>query len=173
MERFCTNCGQPLEEGALFCPECGERLPLPGEEAAPGGQAVPEVKEEIKEAPPQAPFTAPVPPAPAAPPIPEGPEVLTAYNKPLSTATYFWTLFLFGIPVIGLIVMLIMAFTAKNTNRRNLAQACLIGLLILLILLGLFMLVLVVSGKSFGVDISKFSFKSIWEGILTGIGFTK
>lgn len=175
MERFCTNCGQPLEEGALFCPECGERLQPPAEEAAAVSPAFQEEKDEWKEAKPQAtPVTAaPVPPVPLTPPPAEGPEVVTAYNKPLSTATYFWTLFLFGIPVIGLIVMLIMAFTAKNANRRNLAQACLIGLLICLILLGLFMLVLVVSGKSFGIDISRFSFKTIWEGILTGIGFTK
>ena len=197
MERFCTNCGNVLEEGALFCPECGERVAAVAEEKAEDlkqeiQQDIEEGAEQIlaeAELPKTPDYAAPAftaaaataagaaaasekPVAPAAH-LSEGPEVLTVYNKPLSTAAYFWTLLLFAVPVIGLIAMLIMAFASKNANRRNLAQACLIGLLICLILLGLFMLVLVVSGKSFGVDISKFSLKTIWEGILTGIGFTK
>ena len=173
MERICTHCGTPLEDNALFCPECGERV-----------TALPAADDWLEEAPaagapeaeaPAPAFTAPAPPqtapmpvvppvkpasAPAAPKTNE-PETVTVYNKPLSTAVYFWTLFLFLLP------------TAKNQNRRNFAQACLIYVLIALILLGLFMLVLVVSGKSFGIDISKFSFKVIWEGILEGIGFVK
>lgn len=32
MEKFCTNCGATLEEGALFCSECGEKI-LPAGEA--------------------------------------------------------------------------------------------------------------------------------------------
>ena len=31
MERFCTNCGAPLEEDALFCSECGEKILPAGE----------------------------------------------------------------------------------------------------------------------------------------------
>jgi uncharacterized Zn finger protein (UPF0148 family) len=185
MERICTHCGTPLEDNALFCPECGERV-----------TALPAADDWLEEAPaagapeteaPAPAFTAPAPaqtaPMPVVPPVKPAsasaapktnePETVTVYNKPLSTAVYFWTLFLFLLPGIGLIVMLIMAFTAKNQNRRNFAQACLIYVLIALILLGLFMLVLVVSGKSFGIDISKFSFKVIWEGILEGIGFVK
>ena len=197
MERFCTNCGNVLEEGALFCPECGERVAALAEEKAEDMKQ--EFQQTLGEEAEQTPAEAELPKIPdyAAPAftaaaataagataasekpvaqaahLSEGPEVLTVYNKPLSTAAYFWTLLLFAVPVIGLIAMLIMAFASKNANRRNLAQACLIGLLICLIFLGLFMLVLVVSGKSFGVDISKFSLKTIWEGILTGIGFTK
>ena len=181
MERFCTNCGQPLEEGALFCPECGERMPLPGEDLPEAGSQALEERPEPAAALYAGAATAadaPAAPAPKKPVAPtasvhEGPEMVTAHNKPLSASTYFWTLFVFGLPGIGLLTMLIMAFTAKNANRRNLAQACLVGLLIILILLGLVMLVLVVSGKSFGVDLSKFSLEAIWKGILTGIGFTR
>lgn len=31
MEKFCTNCGAPLEEDALFCSECGEKILPAGE----------------------------------------------------------------------------------------------------------------------------------------------
>ena len=192
MERICTHCGTPLEANALFCPECGERAPAPAadlpqeeipavqpEAPAPVSYTASSAESPASAAPAfapaaAAPFAASGKPVHTAP-VPEvtEPETVTVYNRPLSAATYFWTLFLFGIPAVGLIVMLIMAFTAKNRNRRNFAQACLIYVLIGLILLGLFMLVLVVSGKSFGIDISRFSFKTIWEGILQGIGFVK
>ncbi|MBP3729637.1 MAG: zinc ribbon domain-containing protein [Lachnospiraceae bacterium] len=204
MERFCKNCGNTLEDTALFCPECGEPAGpvIPEQEtpysdtAFPAGIPVSDSAAEPVPNPAAAPGSAPfsgetVPPVippvpvqtanpkPAEPRVPE--EWLTAqetgslsvYNKPLTTAHYFWTLLLFSLPGIGLIAMLIMAFTAKNTNRKNFAQACLIWVLILLILLGLFMLVLVVSGKNFGVDLSKFSLEAIWEGILKGMGFLK
>ena len=37
-EKFCVNCGAPLEEGATFCPSCGQRVDsLP--EDAPAGDA--------------------------------------------------------------------------------------------------------------------------------------
>ncbi|MBO4838944.1 MAG: zinc ribbon domain-containing protein [Lachnospiraceae bacterium] len=184
MERICSHCGTPLEDNALFCPECGERVTeAPAEawlEEAPAAAAEAPAPEPA----PEPAYAAPAPATPVAPPVkpvqhaapaPKAGESegITVFNKPLSTAVYFWTLFLFLLPGIGLIAMLIMAFTAKNQNRRNFAQACLIYVLIALILLGLFMLVLVVSGKSFGIDISKFSFKVIWEGILQGIGFVK
>ena len=197
MEKNCPHCGTPLEENALFCPECGEKVTAAPSSsydwldevsaAEPETAAPAPAAEPVYTAPAAAPvYTAPAaapaaaaPVTPAAPahsaPVPKTgePEAITVYNKPLSTAAYFWTLFLFLVPGIGLIAMLIMAFTARNKNRRNFAQACLIYVLIALILLGLFMLVLVVSGKSFGIDISKFSFKVIWEGILEGIGFVK
>ena len=199
MEKNCPHCGTPLEDNALFCPECGEKVaaappssyewldevpaaepetaaPEPAAEPAfAGPAAAPAYTEPVYAAPvAAAPATSPEAPAHSAPVPKTGePEAITVYNKPLSTAAYFWTLFLFLIPGIGLIVMLIMAFTARNQNRRNFAQACLIYVLIALILLGLFMLVLVVSGKSFGIDISKFSFQTIWEGFLNGIGFVK
>ncbi|MGC9360830.1 MAG: zinc ribbon domain-containing protein, partial [Anaerolineae bacterium] len=25
-EKYCVNCGEPLAEGAVFCPSCGHRV---------------------------------------------------------------------------------------------------------------------------------------------------
>lgn len=51
---FCSNCGATLEEDALFCPDCGEKV-----EEAPAEEAVPAQEPAVSEAPahvsPQAP----------------------------------------------------------------------------------------------------------------------
>jgi hypothetical protein len=70
---------------------------------------------------------------PAQPPVVPG-------NSPdgksdvISTGGYFLTLLLFSLPLIGWIACIVMAFASGNRNRRNLARAMLIFLVIGLIL---------------------------------------
>ena len=44
--KFCGNCGNRLEDNAVFCPECGAKAPeAPGQQQAPSQPSVPEVTE--------------------------------------------------------------------------------------------------------------------------------
>ena len=43
---FCTNCGQPLSEGARFCANCGAQLVMP--ETAPVQEQEPVVEEPVQ-----------------------------------------------------------------------------------------------------------------------------
>lgn len=75
---FCTSCGSPLAEGALFCSNCGQRQNAAP--AAPAYQAP--VAEPVYEAP-----AAPVYEAPAAPAY-EAPAAEPAYEAPAAEPTY-------------------------------------------------------------------------------------
>ena len=75
---FCTSCGSPLAEGALFCSNCGQRQNAAP--AAPAYQAP--VAEPVYEAP-----AAPVYEAPAAPAY-EAPVAEPAYEAPAAEPTY-------------------------------------------------------------------------------------
>lgn len=75
---FCTSCGSPLAEGALFCSNCGQRQNAAP--AAPAYQAP--VAEPAYEAP-----AAPVYEAPAAPAY-EAPVAEPAYEAPAAEPTY-------------------------------------------------------------------------------------
>ena len=68
--------------------------------------------------------------------------------KPLSTAAYFWLMFLFAVPLIGFIVCLIMAFAAKNENRKHFARSILIWILVGLIISGVIALVGAIFGQT-------------------------
>ena len=53
MERFCTNCGNPLEEGTLFCPECGQKVEINPVAAAPEAAVAAAAAAPVAEAVPQ------------------------------------------------------------------------------------------------------------------------
>ncbi len=65
-------------------------------------------------------------------------------------------MFLSGIPVIGFIVMLVMAFSAQNINRRNFARASLIISLIAVVLLIVFSGVIFALIATIGSDVEFF-----------------
>ena len=135
MAKFCTECGKEIPPGVAFCTECGTKAP-----ADPITETVPEVK-ETKAAPPAAP----------APPVQSNPTQQTysqpqascepsapdPANKVVSTGTYFGLMFLFSLPIIGLIACIIMAFVPKNKNLKNYARAMLIWTVIALVVAGL------------------------------------
>ncbi len=105
MASFCTQCGKEIAPGVAFCTECGTKV-----------AAVP-----------QTPNTSA--PAPASRPDPAAP-VTDSSQAVVGTGTFFGLQFLFGIPIIGWIACLLMAFTAGNKNIRHYARAMLIWLLI-------------------------------------------
>ena len=190
MERFCTNCGTTLETDAVFCPECGAKVNLVTPVLQNAGAAVEEAPEKPVQAPqdPQPAAPAPAPaytpapapaytaasapdPAPAAP-APEKPEepVREDVSKTVKTPAYFWLMLLYAIPVIGLIVMIIMACAARNKSIRNFAKAHLVWLLIGLILLLVSALAAFILSKQMDIDFTQIDFNGIWQAIKDGIG---
>ena len=113
MARFCTECGAPLKEGATFCSACGAKAPAEKKpEAAPETPAAPQPVYQTQQT-----YT---PSAPAA--------------QPVSTAYYFWMMLLFAVPVVGLIVCLVTAFSGDDTSRKNFSRAVLIWILVAIVL---------------------------------------
>lgn len=62
---------------------------------------------------------------------------LPPQNRPLSPWAYFGYQFLFSIPLVGLICLIIFSFNDDNINRRNYARsywcALLVGLIIMIV----------------------------------------
>lgn len=113
MAKFCTECGAPLKEGATFCSACGAKAPAEKKpEAAPETPAAPQPAYQTQQT-----YT---PSAPAA--------------QPVSTAYYFWMMLLFAVPVIGLIVCLVTAFSGEDASRKNFSRAVLIWILVAIVL---------------------------------------
>jgi hypothetical protein len=133
---FCTECGATVQDGVKFCIECGKPIgetpqPIPAMAAA-AAQPTP-----AADAPAAQPTPAPQPAYgyPAAPVQPVVPgSAPDSKSEVIGTGGYFLTLLLFAIPLVGWIACIIMAFAAGNRNRRNLARAMLIFLVIGLIL---------------------------------------
>jgi hypothetical protein len=144
---FCTECGATVPDGTKFCIECGKPVgeaaqPIPAmaaAQAAPAPQptpamAPPPAQQQVWQAPPvaQPTYAYPAQQAPVQPVVPgSSPD---GKSDVISTGGYFLTLLLFSLPLIGWIACIVMAFVSGNRNRRNLARAMLIFLVIGLIL---------------------------------------
>jgi len=139
MAKFCTGCGKEMPDGMLFCTECGTKVLENATEVS--------VQEAVIQAPPPPPKSEPTPPPVQPPPVYQ-PPVTQAEEKFVKTSTYFWLMFLFGIPVIGFIMTIIMAFAPKNKSLKNFAKAILIWVLIGVILLVIIGIVMAIMGNS-------------------------
>jgi len=151
MKKFCTKCGTEIAEGKKFCTNCGEKVEetlqtqsAPVQQAQQPQQFQPQQPVAVmeKETPAQTPqpqiiqpppvqiqATAPIPqsaPAYYQKPADERPPKGSKY-APMSTIGYIGWMILMAIPILGWIVMVILAFGGGGSvNRRNLARAILI-----------------------------------------------
>ena len=173
--KHCPYCGSALDDGAKFCVECGQPLPedAPVVEAAPAAAPVEPVhaKPAVSDGPAAA---APVPAAAeASQAAPVEMPVITQIppkKQMLSTFQYILLSLLYGIPVIGLIVMIIMACAAKNKNLKHWTRALLIWILVGLIVSVILGLVAWIIGKNAGIELTNIDFNAIFQSLFDALG---
>lgn len=136
-EKFCSNCSNPITEDSKFCPNCGAVVtnevhtePQPVEVQS---EVQPEVKPEVQ---PQMQQQAPPPVQPQ-----QAPQQAPQYYRPpmssdpLSPLQWILTLIVLGLPLIGIIMTFVWAFSSTtNLNRKNYCIGVLIFAAIILVL---------------------------------------
>ena len=142
MSKFCTNCGATLDDDKKFCTECGASV-----NEAPAGAAPTPPPPPPPQAPPQ-PQAAPVYAQAATatmPPPQSAYQQATAYGgdmapgkgskyEPITTKGFIGIMLLMCIPVVGQILMIIWALGGcRKINKRNLARASLIMMVVALV----------------------------------------
>ena len=149
--KFCTSCGKPIkavpkmdaaaQEAAARPSAAAYSLP-PGRVAAAYSPPPGQTAAAYSPPPGQAAAAYSPPPVPAAVTYGSPPGQAAADTTPLagsryavmSTGAFILLSILFAIPLIGQIACIIMAFGAKNLNRRNFARATLIFMIIGLVI---------------------------------------
>jgi hypothetical protein len=123
--RYCPSCGTPVENGGAFCPSCGTSIGA----AQPAQQA---------SAPPQ-PVGQPQPAQTWTAPAYTNAPLNNDLDAPLSVGQYLGMLILLGIPIVGLVLVLMWAFGSNvNQNKKNYARATLIlGIIVLVLAIAL------------------------------------
>ncbi len=117
---ICPNCGRNLAEGALFCTECGTNLAKPNEPQQEPQQQIPQYQ-----VPPVVNMQPPFQPMYGQPMITEA--MLPTEFKPVSIGAYIGYSLLFSLPIIGFIMLLVIAFgSGQSKSLRNFAKAQLI-----------------------------------------------
>jgi len=125
--KFCTGCGNALNENSQFCTNCGKPS-IPAAPAQPQAQPQPQ---------PQPRYAAPnqgyAPPNPGYAPPNQGYAPQPQYyqpprlDAPLSVVQYIGMFLLAALPVAGFILLLMWAFgDGTNINKKNYARAILI-----------------------------------------------
>ncbi|NLA95707.1 MAG: zinc-ribbon domain-containing protein [Clostridiaceae bacterium] len=94
---YCNNCGNPIDEGATFCPSCG----TPVARQAEGAQAQQAPPQQQYQAPPQQQYQQAPPPPSQGPAFMNTPDTTASYsredieqNKVMAIFAYIWLLFL-------------------------------------------------------------------------------
>ena len=141
MAKFCTNCGATLDEDKKFCTECGASVneapagaappPSPPPQSAPQPQAAPVYAQTA---------TATMPPPQSAyqPAAAYGGDMAPAKGskyEPITTKGFIGIMLLMCIPIVGQILMIVWALGGcRKINKRNLARASLIMMVVALVI---------------------------------------
>ena len=129
---FCGNCGKPLSEGALFCPECG--TPVKKIETE-------NVNVEETTASQSQPNNIPI----------RNYDPRFDYT-PLGAWSYFLYTLLFSIPIIGFIFAIVFAVGGTNRiNLRNYARSYFCWLLITVVLVIILLIVGLIAGTVYNI----------------------
>ena len=130
MSRFCTNCGATLEDDKKFCTECGTPVNAAedAQEAAPFPPSVSQAQAAVPEQPrtpamQQTIYGGDAPPPPG------------SKYEPITTGGFIGIMLLMGIPVVGQILMIVWACGGcRKVNKRSLARAALIMMVVMLVI---------------------------------------
>ena len=144
MAKFCTNCGATQDDDKKFCTECGASVngapagaappPSPPPQSAPQPQAAPVYAQTA---------TATMPPPQSAyqPAAAYGGDMAPAKGskyEPITTKGFIGIMLLMCIPIVGQILMIVWALGGcRKINKRNLARASLILMLVMMLLTAL------------------------------------
>ena len=139
MAKFCTNCGATLDDDKKFCTECGASVnDAPAGAAAPPPpppQAAPQAAPVYAQA-----ATATMPPPqsayqPAAAYGGDVPPPKGSKYEPITTGGFIGIMLLMCIPIVGQILMIVWALGGcRKINKRNLARASLIMMVVALVI---------------------------------------
>lgn len=150
--KICDKCGVANADDAAFCTGCGAVLlkstdnseineevntnqPMQDNiKGAPSGQANFAQQNTAYAQQPQSPFVQPVYSQPAQPQMPYSPQygyinenMLPPEYKPVSVGQYVGYTILFGLPIIGFIMLLVTAFGSDNSiGLKNYAKSVLV-----------------------------------------------
>lgn len=123
----CKICGAECEEGMSFCKQCGASL-YSGHRAT-GRDGYHENIEVPTYTPPTSRY------------VPVGPNDIPEEYKPISMWGYFGYQLLFGIPIVGFILILVFAFGGtQNKNLKNFARSYMCVLIVVIIVVALIFL---------------------------------
>ena len=118
MAKFCTSCGATLDDDKKFCTQCGASV-----NESPAGAAAPPPQPAYQ---PAAAYGADAPP-------PKG-----SKYEPITTGGFIGIMLLMCIPIVGQILMIVWALGGcRKINKRNLARASLILMLVMMLLTAL------------------------------------
>ena len=144
MAKFCTNCGATLDDDKKFCTECGASVNETPAGAAPPAPPPPQSAPQPQAAPVYAQTaTATMPPPqsayqPAAACGGDMAPVKGSKYEPITTGGYIGIMLLMCIPIVGQILMIVWALGGcRKINKRNLARASLILMLVMMLLTAL------------------------------------
>ncbi len=130
----CPKCSNEISPESSFCGNCGSKIEK-SREAEPEKTIQPP---EVKETPQKAAVSESASPPPP-PPMPTAAEqgyVMTdKASQPLGIGKYLLVMFVFSIPLVNVIMMIVWSISSKNINLRNFAIAAFIWIVIIIVVI--------------------------------------